>query len=140
MPLSLSTILKSTPRRWIRGLSSVRVLSQRTLTFRSMDSISALVKIYKTLDEAGKSPPIRTHKIIVSRKEKNVPFYMNKSIMVFCDCEDFMYRWEFALFSRKATFLIRSDGNPPGETNPMLTPGACRHVAKMLSVLLKNKL
>ncbi len=52
---------------------------------------------------------------------------------VSCDCEDFMYRWEYALSLYGATDIINSNGEPAKIRNPNNRPGVCKHIYKILS-------
>jgi hypothetical protein len=52
-----------------------------------------------------------------------------------CSCDDFMYRWEYALARKGGAEIKYGNGEPPGNSNPKLVAGVCKHV-----IALYNKL
>lgn len=49
-----------------------------------------------------------------------------------------VFRYEFALARRGNAFIYRSNGDPPIQTNPRLTPGFDHHIYRFLQYLIKN--
>lgn len=45
-----------------------------------------------------------------------------------CNCADFVYRWEYALFKQGGADIQYGDGTAPTTTNPGLSLGACKHI------------
>lgn len=83
--------------------------------------------------------PIKKHDVLVYFLEPSsvtdaagqVPWNLsgkNVNIVCSCDCENFMYMWEYALAHFKASFIKYSNGEPPVTTNPGLIPAACKHL------------
>jgi len=47
---------------------------------------------------------------------------------VSCNCSDFVFRWEFALYRKGGADIHYGDGTPPDKTNPSMSPGVCKHI------------
>lgn len=54
---------------------------------------------------------------------------VNSSVIVWCDCKDFKYRWEVALNKNDATRIISSNGALPVIRNPRMINSLCKHIA-----------
>ncbi len=61
-------------------------------------------------------------------------------VRVWCTCEDFMYREEYALTKLDASRIRWSNGKPATITNPYNTPYVCKHLAKMLSTIINKRM
>lgn len=49
-----------------------------------------------------------------------------------------VFRYEYALAKRGNSFIYYTNGNPPLQTNPRLTPGMDHHMYRFLQYLIKN--
>lgn len=139
--MSGEKILKSMPRRWAFGLAYAQIKSSRLVNNgKSAPRIEAIVKLSRKLEGEYKTPPLRPHRVIIQNGSKSEPLFSKSNrLIVSCDCEDFMYRWEYALAKRGAAVIKMSNGEAPISTNPRLVPGCCRHVGKVLSSIMKRK-
>lgn len=45
-----------------------------------------------------------------------------------CNCSDFVFRWEYALYRHGGADIRYGDGTAPIKTNPSLIPGCCKHI------------
>lgn len=45
-----------------------------------------------------------------------------------CNCSDFVFRWEFALYIHGGADIRYGDGSSALKTNPSNTPGCCKHL------------
>lgn len=45
-----------------------------------------------------------------------------------CNCADFVYRWEYALYRHGGADIRYGDGTPADKTNPANYPGCCKHL------------
>ena len=59
-------------------------------------------------------------------------------ILVDCDCQRFLFVWNFALMKHDAAIDDRTNGEPPIVTNPEQIPGACKHSIVALRLLAKQ--
>lgn len=51
-----------------------------------------------------------------------------------CDCEDHLFRWEYALAQIDASDIIYGNGEPPRERNPRLLKSCCKHALRALQI------
>jgi len=73
---------------------------------------------------------------VTGLKKMEVPrLYRQKRLQVDCDCENFIYYWEFALWSYGAAKIKRCNGDRPEVTNPHLVPGTCKHIIEVLRTI-----
>lgn len=141
MGLSAEQIVRNLPRRWFSGLDYAVIKSSKLVKSKgAKPRIESIVKLTRTLDHVFKEPPLRPHKVVIQNADtEGVPFYKAKTIIVSCDCEDFIYRWEYALARKRAAVIKLSNGKPPVVRNPRLIAGSCRHIGKVLITILKKK-
>ncbi len=57
-----------------------------------------------------------------------------------CNCMDFVFRWEYALFRKGGADIHYGDGTAPENTNPMLNPGCCKHLIAADWLIRERKL
>lgn len=69
-----------------------------------------------------------------------IEFHPEGKVKVACSCADHLYRWEYALAKRNASYFTYSNGQPPVDTNPKLICGCCKHVVKLSKELKRQKL
>lgn len=62
----------------------------------------------------------------------------NKKAVVSCSCEDFKYRWEYALKQSDNSVIKHSNGQPAVITNPTNVKGCCKHIIKIMPVAFKK--
>lgn len=78
----------------------------------------------------------KTHKVTVVSLDKDAKKLSTASkVRVECDCENFMYYWEYALSTWGAAKIKFSNGEPATVTNPGNYPGVCKHVYKVLRTI-----
>jgi hypothetical protein len=57
-----------------------------------------------------------------------------------CTCEDFRFRWDFALNKKGSSGMLRAKkGVRPNETNPNETAAVCKHAYAAMEFLKKKK-
>ncbi|QRE00046.1 hypothetical protein [Burkholderia phage BCSR5] len=61
------------------------------------------------------------------------------NVNVSCSCDDFLYRWEWALANRGASDIFYSNGQHPDVTNPGMIPAQCKHLVKLVETI-KHKI
>lgn len=74
------------------------------------------------------------------RKSQIPKINEQKRVQVSCDCEDFCFTWEVALWSWGAAKIIYSNGEHPIVKNPGLVPGCCKHVVAVLREIKTHEL
>lgn len=66
--------------------------------------------------------------------------HRNQRIMVSCDCENYLFMWEYANAVHGAAKIIYGNGEPPSFTNPGESPGLCKHAAAVADRILAEGL
>ncbi len=61
-------------------------------------------------------------------------------VKVSCSCEYFTYYCEYALYKQGAADITYSNGDPPVDRNPSLTPSLCKHLFALLTGLKSGRL
>lgn len=69
-----------------------------------------------------------------------IEFYADSKVKVACSCADHLYRWEYALVRKKASYFTYSNAERPISTNPNLVAGTCKHVIALWRDLKLKKL
>lgn len=57
-----------------------------------------------------------------------------------CNCADFVYRWEYALYKKGGADIVYGNGDAPGTTNPGMALGACKHLIALDQVIRERGL
>lgn len=52
-----------------------------------------------------------------------------------CDCADFKYRWDYALFLRDSSDLAHANSQKPRITNPTVRGGLCKHLLRVVQII-----
>jgi hypothetical protein len=60
-------------------------------------------------------------------------------VKVTCDCDYFTFTCEVALTRKGASAIRNSNGAPPVQTNPKMVPTPCKHLHKLLSLIVKRR-
>lgn len=69
-----------------------------------------------------------------------IEFYAENKVKVSCSCADHLYRWEYALVRKKASYFTYSNQERPVDTNPKLVPACCKHCIALYRELKMRKL
>lgn len=67
-----------------------------------------------------------------------IEVYKKGQVIVSCSCDDFKYRWEYALNKKGAARIEYSNGEPPVERNDAEVPGMCKHLVGF-TIYLRDK-
>lgn len=73
----------------------------------------------------GRDPDLK----ITDRKQK---------VLVSCDCENFVYTWEYANAKHGASKIVYGNGDAPGFTNPGESPGLCKHLTALAYQIIQK--
>lgn len=102
--------------------------------------ISKKLKIPKAIAQTYSQDKDKNGKPKMFKYSTMIEFYPKFKVKVACSCADHLYRWEFALYMRDASYLTYGNGEPPKDTNPKLIPGCCKHVVALVNTMKKQKL
>lgn len=133
--MSLTKLLRGTPRLFINNAKDVeahgKVKRLRTKTGKPM-----LRGIMWTNDPYRPFKVRRYHEAYIIGLDDNQEKTVNKhrKVLVQCQCENFVYVFEYANATVGASRLIYSNGAPPAYTNPGLMPGMCKHLVALMKI------
>ena len=95
-----------------------------------------------TVTREGKHPP-RKHRQRVYPADDNYEgekLFECDNIKISCDCEDWMFTWEFVQARKGNADMIYCNGQPPVLKNPRLYPGLCKHLIVIMSFIMKKRI
>lgn len=133
--MSLPKLLRGTPRLFINNSKDVdchgAVKRLRTKTGKPM-----LRGIMWTNDPYRPFKVRRYHETYIigldDNQDKTV--HSHRKVLVQCQCEAFVFNFEYANATVGASRLIYSNGAPPVYTNPGLMPGLCKHLVALFKI------
>lgn len=131
--MTLTQILRNTTASRIELSANVAV---RNLKF----GISKKLQIPKAIAQCYSRDKGSNGKLQLFKYATMVEFHPGNLVKVGCSCPDHLYRWEYALARRNASYITYSNGEPPTDTNPKLVPGMCKHCVALVTALKKQKL
>lgn len=120
--LSLRALLNSTPPYVKMKARDEVVIKKYTPGARTKGGHPAVTAVCISMTHRA---PVR-HKLSIIGLDKDVSTLgRQKRVLVSCDCEDFMYTWEYALSTWGAARIQFSNGDPAVVKNPGNYPGMC---------------
>lgn len=131
--ITLQRILQSTTPERIQLAAWVVV---RNLKF----GISRKLQIPKAVAQTYSKDKFKDGRPKLVKYTTMIEFYEENKVKVSCSCEDHIYRWEYALWKKNASYITYSNGEVPVDTNPRLVPGCCKHVVRLFQELNRQKL
>lgn len=142
--LNINQILKNTPRDRL-WRSQFVLLSSLQFKPVSFDSDTQSLKhpqfIVRTQSRVGSPMPRyergKVYKTTVAAIDNRLPVSKGP-VLVSCSCPDFKFVWEVALNKQGAAIIQYSNGALPEIRNPLMIPGACKHLAAFM-IYLKHK-
>lgn len=136
--INLSQMLQATPADIRRNARYVKVLV-KTASFLKKDKSKRVVELTARSSPAhGSGLP---HKVTIKfhGKTTDKTELIRSPVWVSCDCEWFQYNCEVALFHKKSTDIIHSNGAMPTDRNKQLKPWICKHIIAALPTALQTK-
>ena len=131
MPLTMKQILSATPASRKELAEDVRV---RNLKIGTSKTKGVPVATAKTLSIDPKSGVKKMSQYVTF-----IEYYPSREVKVSCSCEDFLYRWEYVLAKKGASYITYSNGEKSRQTNPANIPGCCKHVVALHKAVQKAK-
>ena len=126
--LKIPTLMKNTPEKSVLRAKDVKIVTRFSGT-TGTDTPTLRFVTKSKFPTTAHVPP--THQTIVKMVGKD-------RVWISCECEDFSFRWEYALTQHKASSIIHSNGEPAVIRNPKNIPGVCLHLYKVLSLKSTN--
>lgn len=127
---SLAKIISSTPTERIELSSFVKITGVRVGTSRT----SGRVRLVAKTKSEGHKDSDRSH------YSSMLEVHGSGRVRLSCSCDDFMYRWEYALYIRDGAQILYGNGEPPVDTNPRMKPGCCKHLVALIYLARQRKI
>lgn len=133
--LSLKGLLRSTPPYVKMKSRDEVVIKKYTPGGRTKGGHPAITAICISNTHRA---PVR-HKLSIIGLDTDVKAVSRqKSVLVSCDCEDFMYTWEYALSTWGAARIKYCNGEPAVVKNPGNYPGMCKHLVAVAKLAVER--
>lgn len=137
--LSAKKLLRLTPRLFHNNSRDVIVKKfEDKVTKGGLRAIAAL-------SFSPDSKTIKPHKQVVIGLDKSettgrgLKISNCKRIKVQCSCQSYIYQgFEYANSLYGASEILYGNGDPPRTTNPQNSPGLCKHLVKIVSLILEK--
>ena len=99
----------------------------------------ATVYSTNTADGGTKRGAPRKYKAVVASQD-NQKKLSEGPVIVSCQCDYFTYTCEVALAKRGAAKVSQSNGENPDVRNPKMIPTPCKHLHKLLTLIVKRRM
>ena len=139
--ISIKTILRCTaPDNLVSGREIVIEKVQKTSTVKKLTAYKFLVFHDDPFRPQGVAAR-RIHEVtVIGNSAPNAKICEQPTVFCSCDCDDWKFRWEYAVALRGGTRILYSNGEHPVMTNPQLSPGCCKHIVGCFNYIMKKKL
>lgn len=132
--MKLRQILRMTPRLFHNNAQYVRMLSIKKAKTKS--GLTAYLGVMRTHDPARDKPPRKRNVSIIGMDADSGLPVNRQRVLLQCDCESYVFTYEYANAAHNAARLIYSNGMFPGFMNPSAVPGACKHLIAFANILI----
>jgi hypothetical protein len=121
MPMTVQQILRKTSSDRVQRAEEVKIIKVKSGKSKSTGNAKIIGEGF-SITQKGRTKYTTSLEVL------------KKGVMVSCSCDDFAYRFEYALHKKGAAELKYSNGDPPIDTNPSLIPGCCKHLVKLFQI------
>lgn len=132
--LTFSEILAKTPGDRREMSRQVRVVTLKFGTSKKLKLPKAICQSYSMPNGSKRISPGGL------KYTTMIEFYEEHKVKVSCSCADHLYRWEYALARKKASYVTYSNGDAALTMNPRNVCGCCKHTIQLYSVLRQKGL
>jgi hypothetical protein len=115
----------------------------RTVSIKKLTADDGrLVYRFRLITIHPDTPPNRWHYFTVRARNANYKGLLSRcpALKIQCDCERFVFYYEYANWHKGVSDILRCNGEFPIETNPSLRVGACKHALVSLTTLINRGL
>ncbi len=135
--LSLRSLLKQTPAYYKHQAIDYRVVLKTYSRKRTKGGMAAIVANAVSMENR---PPRKVHKCsIIGLDKDNRQISTQRKVIVSCDCESFLFTFEYANWTWGASRIIYSNGEPAVVRNPANHPGLCKHLVVLAKTIIDQK-
>lgn len=140
----------SRDKRPTTGLS-LRQLLKATPPYIHNNSRDVIVRSLKESITKGGFPAVQAkamsmtntrrveYKLSVIGKDRELPVYKQKHVLVSCSCDFFTFTCEYALTQWGSAQIKYSNGEPAVTTNPGNQPLMCKHLVKLAKTIIEEQ-
>jgi hypothetical protein len=119
--ISIRQVFRNTPANRFTMADKVKLIGVKIGKSRTLQKPKVVCQTYTSGDTVKYST--------------SITFIKDDKAVLSCSCDDFMYRWEYALAKKGGAEVRYGNGEHPESSNPTLIAGCCKHV-----IALYNKL
>lgn len=141
--MTLRKLLRGTPRLMVNNSRDVETLELKET--RTKSGMPAIKAITVTNDPWRPNKVMRKHKTFIIGAEQDdennpskKPVNKHRKVIVSCDCESYVFTFEYANAAHGASRIVYGNGEPPIVTNPDLAPGMCKHLVAVATSIIKS--
>lgn len=136
---SLKTLIRNTPRMMRENGQECKVSGIKSLrTAKGLPVVQASVK---HIDPFRPNASDKTYDcMMVGLDDPNKPISKQKRVLVSCQCENWVYMWEYACAAHGAARIIYGNGEPPTMTNLAQVPALCKHLSGFADEVMERGL
>lgn len=133
--LTLKQLLRNTPKMMrINGEETTVKKYKKTKTKSLRPAVTATCRHN---DPFRPDAIARDHEVQVVGRDKDRKISDSKQrVLVSCDCENFVYMWEYANAEHGASKLVYGNGEAPVFTNPSHSPALCKHLVAVATKII----
>jgi len=124
--LSIRSIFRATPANRFELADRVKLVGVKVGKSKTLQKPKAICQSFTNGDRIKYST--------------SLTFMGGDKVVMSCSCDDFMYRWEYALAKKGGAEIRYGNGEHPGTTNPGLAIGCCKHTIALYNKLHAEKL
>ena len=113
---------------------------RRTSDKKTNGAPKIVAAAYSTHTADGKQKPgrPRVYRLVVASNDADKRLF-EAPLTVACTCDYFTFVCEVALQKKGAAIIKQSNGERPDIKNPKMRPSPCKHIYKLLTLILKRK-
>ena len=129
--LTARQMMRFTPQRIRENAEYVKV---RRIRKRKSEPFSLGITVTDRRHATEEQPHYMTIEVLSPKGERN-NMDQHTRIKCSCDCSNFKFMWEYALWKQGSADIIYSNGEPARETNSRNIPGTCKHLYRVFHFL-----
>ena len=122
---NLKVLFRHTPPKTMKKKDSVRI--KKKSYARTRDGFHEGRFLLRSKEPTTERKP-QEHRVLVVKTDQ-----ARNRFWIHCSCEDFIFRWEYALTQHRSSAIVGGNGQPALITNPQNLPGMCIHCARVLT-------
>lgn len=146
--MTLRQLIKNTPN--IFRVNAEDVVIKKLTHTKTKTGMPAISAVAYTNDRYRPMKVRRNHTIYVIGLDKvsvtdpapafDKPINKHRKVLVSCQCESYVFVWEYANAAHGASRIVYGNGRAPVVTNPRLATGMCKHLVAVATKIIQKGL